>query len=35
LHNLRNIIGGWNKIKEEPKIKIKKAEKNKAVSIKK
>lgn len=28
-HNLRNINGGWNKIKDETAIKIKKAKKNK------
>jgi hypothetical protein len=24
IHNLRNIVGGFNKIKEEPKIKTEK-----------
>ncbi len=24
IHNLRNVLGGWNKIKEEPKIKVEK-----------
>jgi rhodanese-related sulfurtransferase len=24
IHNLRNILGGWAKIKEEPKIEIEK-----------